>query len=109
MNTVYKFKKFGIGAHPILMIDVTELENCLVSLGKMENESKSMMSYTNFVGKTFTKTKNILKLLSMPNESFNENLKNFFEDATNVDLEKILNLKGLKRIEVQGIIKYVTK
>ena len=70
LNTIYKFKKFGSGILPALIVDTTELENCLVALGKIENESKAISSYTNFVTKTFSKTKNILKLLSMPNESF---------------------------------------
>jgi len=79
------------------MVDATELENCLISLGKTNNESKSMLSYANFVSKTFNKTKNILKLLSMPNESFFENFISFFEDSSIADLEKLCTIKGLKK------------
>jgi len=76
MTSLYKFTKFEENFLPILMIDITEIENNLASYGK------GVSSYTNYVGKTFSKTKAILKLLSMPKNSFLENFKNFFEDAT---------------------------
>lgn len=73
MDNVYRFKKFGENALPLLMVDCTELENCLSDLSKIDSEDRgktTASSYTNFVVKTFHKTKNILKLLSMPIDSF---------------------------------------
>ena len=40
-----------------------------------------MTSYTNFVAKTFHKTKNILKLLAIEVKDFKENFIKFFPDA----------------------------
>ncbi len=84
------------------MVDTTELENCLISFGKVE--SKIMTSYISFVGKTFSKTKSILKLLSMPNETFIENFTKFFEDASLADVEKLLPIKGIKKQDVPNFI-----
>ena len=81
LENVYKFKKFSDNILPIFMVDCTELENCVVALGKIDSQSKTMTSYTNFVAKTFHKTKNILKLLAMEVKDFKENFIKFFPDA----------------------------
>jgi len=64
-----------------------------------------MTSYTNFVAKTFHKTKNILKLLAMDVKDFKENFNKFFQDAQIQDLDKLLLIKGLKRNDVPDLVK----
>ena len=47
------------------------------------------------------KTENILKLfLPYPNEKLLENFKFFYPDGTQLDYEKIIALKGLKKSDV---------
>lgn len=53
-----------------------------------------------FVKKAFNKSKNILKLLNMPPSEFVDNFTNFFEDATPADLDKLLLVKGIKKMDV---------
>ncbi len=71
----------------------------------MDNESKTMVSYTNFVGKTFHKTKNILKLLAMEAKDFKDNFLKFYPEASVSDLEKLIPIKGLKRSDVSDLLK----
>jgi hypothetical protein len=63
-----------------------------VGLGKPESEQ----SYLNFINKTLQKIENLLKLLGMPNDKFQESIKTFFEDASSQDIEKLYILKGCK-------------
>lgn len=101
MNTIYKLKLLGEGAVPQLMVDATELETCLIELAKKEeSNSKTITNYVTYVKKAFNKTKNVLKLLNMPTHEFIDNFTNFFEDATPTDLDKLLLIKGIKRVEV---------
>ncbi|KAL4427569.1 hypothetical protein ABPG74_012960 [Tetrahymena malaccensis] len=108
LNTVYKLRSLGEGAVPQLMVDATELETSLIDLAKSEEQqSKTIQNYVNNVKKSFNKTKNILKLLNMPNQGFIDNFTNFFEDATVIDLEKLLLVKGIKKTEVPQLFKVV--
>ena len=45
----------------------------------------------------------------MPVEKFQENFKLFFEDATNTDFEKIINLKQIKKNDVPLLTKIFSK
>jgi hypothetical protein len=82
--TIFKLRSLGEGAVTQLMIYATELENSLLELAKKDEQqqSRKIGVYTTSVKKTFAKTKNVLKLLNMPNQEFLDNFTNFFEDAT---------------------------
>lgn len=102
INNVYKCKKIGDLALQQLQLDIFEIKSDLIQLSKAEND-KAISSFTNFVNKTMIKSENILKLLAMNKEKFAENCKKFCEDIN--DIDKILNLKGLKRSDVPNIFK----
>lgn len=45
----------------------------------------------------------------MPNQEFLENFSNFFEDATQAEVEKLILVKGIKRIDAQNLFKQFTR
>lgn len=104
INYIYKTKKINEVGIQQLQLDIFEIRLDLINLSKGENE-KAIMSFTNFVNKNFQKNENLLKLLAMNKEKFVENFRNFYEDANNLEIEKILALKGLKKGDVPSLFK----
>lgn len=92
-----------------MMADCTELEICLKDLAKLGDDRKTA-SYDNFVNKTFDKTKKLLKLLSMPNDSFLDNFSSLTEDQIPAaDIEKIIKIKGIKKQDAMSLFKNCKK
>lgn len=104
INNMYKCRRIGELGIQQLQLDIFEIKDALINLAKGENE-KSSTSFNTFVTKTTQKSENILKLLAMNKEKFIENFRKFYEDASNIELEKILNLKGLKKNDVLILFK----
>ncbi len=105
ISYIYKTKKINEVGIQQLQLDIFEIRIDLINLSKGENE-KAIQSFTNFVNKNFQKSDNLLKLLAMSKEKFVENFRNFYEDTNNIEIEKILAMKGLKKGDVPSLFKY---
>lgn len=82
-------------------MDIYDIKINLTNLAKIEKDDRVIQAFTNFVNKSMLKTENILKLfLPYPNEKLLENFKFFYPDGTQLDYEKIIALKGLKKADV---------
>jgi hypothetical protein len=57
------------------------------------------------VNKTFLKTENIIKLLTLNNDDIASKFEALVEGGTLADLDKILFVKGSKRSEVASLVK----
>lgn len=69
------------------------------------NTPKNMESHRALVNKTFLKTENIIKLLTLNNDDIASKFEALVEGGTLVDLDKILFVKGSKRSEVASLVK----
>jgi hypothetical protein len=105
LNNCYKCKKIGELGLQQLRVDILEIKTEMINGGKAENDKGGHSTYTNFVNKTMTKSENVLKLLGMNTDKFQETFQIFFPDATATDLDKILTLKGLKRTDVPNLVR----
>ena len=64
-----------------------------------------MESHRSLVNKTFLKSENVIKLLSLNLEDIAAKFETFIEDGKLADLDKILAVKGSKRSDVPGLVK----
>jgi hypothetical protein len=78
-----------------------------VNLSKNTESGVVNNNYYTFVKQNFKKASNLIKLLNMPLENFNESLKAFFPDISLQETEKIQILKGLKKDTNQKLFNFV--
>eukprot|EP00828_Plagiopyla_frontata_P010156 TRINITY_DN1532_c0_g1_i3.p1 TRINITY_DN1532_c0_g1~~TRINITY_DN1532_c0_g1_i3.p1 ORF type:complete len:676 (-),score=86.16 TRINITY_DN1532_c0_g1_i3:49-1836(-) len=101
LTSIYKIKKIGENGSKQLQLDIYDLKTNLTNLAKIQKDDRAIQTFTNFVNKSMLKTENILKLfLPYPNEKLLENFKFFFPDGNQLDYERIIQLKGLKKSDV---------
>jgi hypothetical protein len=64
-----------------------------------------MESHRALVNKTFFKSENIIKLLTLNLDDIAGKFEQFIEGGTLADLDKILFVKGSKRTDVANLVK----
>ena len=102
LSSVYKIKKLPEMGIQKLQQDLYGFKFMLKDLSKIGAEDGKKISagpYHAHVEKTFQKSETILKLLSMSNEMFSENLTKLMPDLDASEAEKMMILKGIKRKE----------
>ncbi len=70
-----------------------------------DSADRAFPNYQSFVSKSILKCENILKLLLMPNEEFSTNFSLFLGDASANDLEKMSQMKGIRKQELSHLFK----
>lgn len=45
ISNLFKFKKFGEGTLPQMIVDATELENCFTQIGKLDPDQKNIQTF----------------------------------------------------------------
>ena len=71
------------------------------------SNQKTLQNYINFVNKSFTKPENIVKLMQLPDKEFTERYEMFMEGGSTNDLEKILQVRGSKKNDFNGLFKAI--
>ena len=111
IHNIYKCKKLPFSAYQFLQMDITEIKETLVSLPKQDQRTysnqKTLQNYINFVNKSFTKPENIVKLMQLPDKEFTERYGMFMEGGSTNDLEKILQVRGSKKNDFNGLFKAI--
>ena len=111
IHNIYKCKKLPFSAYQFLQMDITEIKETLVSLPKQDQRTysnqKTLQNYINFVNKSFTKPENIVKLMQLPDKEFTERYEMFMEGGSTNDLEKILQVRGSKKNDFNGLFKAI--
>jgi vacuolar protein sorting-associated protein 53 len=103
LDNLFEAKKPNDVGIQRLQLDVYELKTVLLNFIKLEIDNKKptasqQTSYLTNVNKKMAKLENILKLLTMSNEQFMSNLKNFFEKDS-PEVERLMILKGIKKTD----------
>lgn len=85
-------------------MDVFEIKTSLLDLFS-DTSDRAFPNYQSFVNKSICKCESILKLLLMPNEEFITNFSLFLQDASSNDLEKMSQMKGIRKGELSHLFK----
>ncbi|KYQ90916.1 Vps53-like domain-containing protein [Tieghemostelium lacteum] len=102
---IYKCNKISETGSHCIQLDITLIKTALLTLPKKGKER-----YGRLVNKEFTKVENILKVISYPKESLVETYNELFPGSSDVDFQKIMDLKGMKSNDKTELLeKYINK
>ncbi|GAM17722.1 hypothetical protein SAMD00019534_008970 [Acytostelium subglobosum LB1] len=107
-QSIYKCQRISeIGAQGLLL-DISTLKKCLEGL-PLKALGQPNNRYIRFVNTEFGKTEAILKVVGCPNEQLVETYNALIPEGSQVDLQKIVELKGIKAGDKTVMLeKYVT-
>jgi len=104
ISAIYKCKRISQVGASQLLLDAQAIKKCLLELPnvKLQNATAISSSYTKFVNQEMKKAEMILKVILGPDLAILENYYAFVNTTgSSADLQKIMELKGLKRAEMQ--------
>ncbi|XP_076364592.1 vacuolar protein sorting 53 [Tachypleus tridentatus] len=108
-NHLFKCKPISAVGAEQLLLDTHMLKTVLLDLPTLGSQvvKKAPASYTKIVVKGMTKAEMILKVVMSPhepNESFVENYIKLLPESDLSEFQKVLDMKGLRRSEVNALI-----
>jgi len=98
-STLIKCKRFSQIATQQLLLDVYSLKNLIQKLPTLKSGSLAPNMYLTHTTKEFAKTEILLKLVGTPTELLVEVFRQQWPDGTLKDLQEVMSLKGLKRVQ----------
>lgn len=107
LSSTYKIKKLPEMGIQKLQLDLYGLKfmlKNLIKIGIEDNKQISAVPFNAHVEKTFMKSENVLKLVSMTNDLFTENIGKILPDIDSAEVEKIMILKGLKKKDFPNLL-----
>lgn len=107
LNSVYKIKRLPEIGIQVLQLDLYGLKFMLkniIKIGAEDDKTVSAAPFNAHVEKTFMKSENILKLLSMNNDLFTESINKLIPDLDASEGEKLMLLKGIKKKDFTNIL-----
>eukprot|EP01027_Heterolobosea_sp_BB2_P018319 GEZU01025827.1.p1 GENE.GEZU01025827.1~~GEZU01025827.1.p1 ORF type:complete len:229 (+),score=86.68 GEZU01025827.1:140-826(+) len=128
INNIYKCKRISEIGGRQLLLDAQEFKKYFLKAIPSINESKfppnAVSSYTKLVTMEASKAERILKLIYIPNDSLVELYKSLYATTSAIpgktsglslnpqsisDLQKIMDIKGMKKSEQAAVIEELTK
>jgi hypothetical protein len=110
VNSIVRLRPLHKSAAEQLMIDLYEIRSALVDLPQFSpSESSSVMgsSYTRYIDKAISRIEALLRIIIVPDEppvNFINEYVRLIEDRSFSNFQKVLELKGVKRLEMNGLI-----
>jgi len=109
-NTITRCKRINETGTQQLLLDVYNIKTLLLKLPVLENDTGSASSpgkssaiapaiYTKMVANQFQRIEILLKLVGTPSDLLIDNFKVQWQGGSAMDLQTIMNLKGIKRNE----------
>ncbi|CAA7052317.1 unnamed protein product [Microthlaspi erraticum] len=86
-----------------MLLDTQAMEMILLNVPFLDKQSASGASYSEFVKHQMNRAVAVLKVLLSPIDSVADTYSKLFPNGTAMDLEGILELKGLKKADEQSI------
>lgn len=107
-NTITRCKRINESGTQQLLLDVYNIKTLLLKLPVLENDTGSSTSpgkssaiapaiYTKMVSNQFKRIEILLKLVGTPSDLLIDNFKVQWQGGSAMDLQTIMNLKGIKR------------
>mmetsp|Transcript_4589 Transcript_4589/g.14615 ORF Transcript_4589/g.14615 Transcript_4589/m.14615 type:complete len:372 (+) Transcript_4589:1496-2611(+) len=103
IGSIYRCKRIGeVGAQQ-MQADVGTLKATLLELPTLGQASATAM-YTKLVTKEVAAAEQVLKLVQTPEDMLEETVQEMDRNGISIDLQKILELKGLKKADTERLI-----
>ena len=103
IGNIYRCRRIGeVGAQQ-MQVDVGTLKATLLKLPTL-GQANATAIYTKLVGSELARAEQLLKLVQTPEEALEVTVEAARSSGVPIDLQKILELKGLKKAESDKII-----
>ena len=103
IGTIYRCKRIGdVGAQQ-MQLDIGTLKQTLLELPAL-GQASAMASYTKLVAAQVGSAEQVLKLVQTPEDLIEETVEELQGSGISIDLQKILELKGLKKADSERLL-----
>ena len=106
---LYKVKKINENGAQKMLMDITELKEMIINIyvvvvtlpeGQSKENDSGFVCLKMFVKKEFDKIENRLKCLGSVEEEIGNAYKNFVENKSKEDFEKLIMIRGIKKSDI---------
>ncbi|KAH9299234.1 hypothetical protein KI387_030916, partial [Taxus chinensis] len=101
---IYKCKHISEAGAQQMLLDTHAVKTILLEVPSIGGQSAASPGYTKFVGREMGKAEALLKVILSPMESVADTYRALLPEGTAADLQRILDLKGLKKGEQQNLL-----
>eukprot|EP00656_Telonema_subtile_P028044 TRINITY_DN3029_c0_g1_i1.p1 TRINITY_DN3029_c0_g1~~TRINITY_DN3029_c0_g1_i1.p1 ORF type:complete len:344 (-),score=59.14 TRINITY_DN3029_c0_g1_i1:67-1098(-) len=108
IDTIFACKNVDVIAVQQLLLDTGALRGLLLKIPEMGDASASNM-FTKLTNRDMSKVEDLLKTLMSDKDSMVEVFLTFVKDGTAEDFQRVCELKGLKKVEVDTLIQVLQR
>lgn len=101
---IYKCKHISETGAQQMLLDTHAVKTILLEVPSIGGQNAASPGYTKFVGREMGKAEALLKVILSPMESVADTYRALLPEGTAADFQRILDLKGLKKVEQQNLL-----
>ncbi|XP_042448673.1 vacuolar protein sorting-associated protein 53 A-like [Zingiber officinale] len=103
-HNIFKCKQISETGAQQMLLDTQAVKTILMEIPALGKQTAVAASYSKFVGREMSKAEALLKVILSPIDSVGNTYRALLPEGTPAEFQRILDLKGLKKADQQGIL-----
>ncbi|KAK1303412.1 hypothetical protein QJS10_CPB11g01382 [Acorus calamus] len=101
---IYKCKQISETGAQQMLLDTQAVKTILLEIPALGRQTTGAASYSKYVSREMSKAEALLKVILSPIDSVGDTYRALLPEGTHSEFQRILELKGLKKVDQQAIL-----